>query len=236
MNDVAENLKTLQALRESAGESVFDTLVRCQLPTELYELLRLTLGPEPGAHLPPSPNLLELYSRPDSPEGPRQRLEGLRDMLLGRIDRKALRDWRNRIGAHIDEDFAWAEELEAGIEAMDLTPLSCLAGDVFDWLEACALEPGGPLPLLFPSRRLKSIMLDTPETGVSFNDPDAPQHAGLVRSANPPPEFADSPYMIWTSGSQYLSAAVAGMQQARARELNERITKRNEQLAKERRD
>jgi hypothetical protein len=227
MNDVAENLKTLQALREPAAGSVFDTLVRCQLPSELHEFLRLALESEPGALVPPSMNLLQLYSRSDSPEGPRRRLEGLRDMLSGRIDRAALRDWRNRIGAHIDEDAAWTEELANGIEAMDLAPLSCVASDVFDWLEACALEPGGPLPLLFPGRKLKSIMLNAPESEVGFDDPDAPARAALIRSANPPPQFADSPYMIWTSGSQYASAAIAGMQQARARELNERINRRN---------
>ena len=36
--------------------------------------------------------------------------------------------------------------------------------------------------------------------------------------------------MVWISGSQHASAAVAGMQQARTRELNERINRRNADL------
>jgi hypothetical protein len=230
INDVAENIKTLQALRETSAGSVFDTLLRCQLPSELYELLRLALGPEPGALVPKSVNLLDLYGQPDSPDGPRKRLEGLRHMLAGRIDRAALRDWRNRIGVHIDEDSPWTEELSSGIEAMDLDPLSCVATDVFDWLEGCALEPGGPLPLLFPGRKLKSIMLESAEAEVRFDDPDASARAASIRSANPPAQFADSPYGVWISGSQHAGAAVAGMQQARARELNERINRRNAEL------
>jgi len=230
MNDVAENIRTLQALTKPSAGSVFETLVRCQLPSELHELLRLALGPEPGALVPTSVSLLDLYSRPDSPDGPRQRLEALRDMLAGRIDRAALRDWRNRIGAHIDDDSPWAEELASGIEAMDLAPLSCLANDVFDWLEGCALEPGGPLPLLFPGRKLKSLMLKSAEAEVGFDDPDASARAASIRSADPPAQFADSPYMVWISGSQHASGAVAGMQQVRARELNERINRRNAEL------
>jgi hypothetical protein len=182
MNDVAENLKALQAVMEPAAEApVFDTLVRCQLPSELFELLRLALGPERGALVPPSSNLLELYSQPDSPDGPRRQLEGLRDMLSGRLDRAALRDMRNRIGAHIDADSHWAEELAIGIDTTDPRPLSCVANDVFDWLEACALEPGGQLPLLLPSHKLKSLMLNAPEDDVGFDDPNADAHIGTFR-------------------------------------------------------
>lgn len=102
MNDVAENIKTLQALRKRSVGSVFETLVRCQLPSELYELLGLALGPDPAALVPTSVSLLDLYARPGSPHGPRKRLEALRDMLAGRLDRASLRDWRNRVGHGLD--------------------------------------------------------------------------------------------------------------------------------------
>ena len=65
MNDVAENLQTLRALiTPTAGQPVFEELLRCQLPAELYELLRLAIGPEDGAPASSQASLPELYSQP----------------------------------------------------------------------------------------------------------------------------------------------------------------------------
>jgi len=62
LNDVAENIQTLRALvPHVSGLSPFDELVRCQLPTEIDELLRLSIGPAPNAPAPKSPTLLGLF-------------------------------------------------------------------------------------------------------------------------------------------------------------------------------
>ena len=230
MNDVAENLQTLQAIMPFARQRpTLDQLVRCQLPTELYELLRLGIGPEPTAPGSSQTSLLGLYSEPGLSPKPRERLESLRDWISASLDLAELRDWRNRIGAHIDDDTPWAD-LAEGICKMDLGPLSRVATVALEQLECCALEQGGPLTLLFPARKLKSLILKLPEQGLSYDDPDSTVSA---RFALPPAGFEESMYMIWTSGGPYMSAAVAGINASRATELAERIERRERQEREE---
>jgi hypothetical protein len=224
MNDVAENIMTLHALMGPAsGQPIFEQLVRCQLPSELHELLILAVGPEPGGPTSTQPSLLELYSKPDSPPGPKLQLEELRDWISASIDRPQLRDWRNRVGAHIDAESPWKEELETGMANLDLAPISRVIDHVLDWLEACALEPHGPFALLFPARKLKSLFQTGSQRGLSYDDPDAVSELANIPSALPPARFADAPYMVWVAGGSNLSAAVAGMHAARARELEEKM-------------
>jgi hypothetical protein len=65
LNDVAENIQTLCAIAELGElQPPFNHLVRCQLPSEIDELLRLSLGPSPGAPLSTDRSLLELYLEP----------------------------------------------------------------------------------------------------------------------------------------------------------------------------
>lgn len=223
MNDVAENLQTLQALiTPTAGQPVFEELLRCQLPAELYELLRLAIGPEDGAPPSSQASLLGLYRQPRMSPPARERLEGLQDWISRSLDRAELRDWRNRLGAHIDEESSWAE-LADGISGIDLAPISRVIDITLEQLECSALEPHGPLTLLFPARKLRSLMLSAPQPGLSYDDPDA---AAAPASALPPAGFQDAHYMVWTSGGPYMSAAVAGINAARARELAERIEHR----------
>jgi len=45
INDIAENLHTLRVLVPVVGEqNTFDRFLRCQIPSELDELLRLSIG------------------------------------------------------------------------------------------------------------------------------------------------------------------------------------------------
>ena len=106
---------------------------------------------------------------------------------------------------------------------MDLVPISRVIAITLEQLECCALEPHGPLTLLFPGRKLRSLMLTAPQPSLSYDDPDA---ATTPASVLPPAGFQDAHYMVWTSGGPYMSAAVAGMNAARARELAERIERR----------
>src|ERR1700733_1873126 len=183
MNDVAENLQTLRALAEPAAQHpVFDRLVRCQLPTELYELLRLAIGPESGAPLSAQSSLLSLYSRPDMSPDALKVLETFRDWIEKSINREELRDWRRRIGAHIDDESSWAE-LDEGISTIDLEPLGRVIDITLEQLEIFALQPHGPLTLLFPARRLRSLIEAAPRRPLSYSDPDASAAAASVPSA-----------------------------------------------------
>jgi hypothetical protein len=231
LNDVVENIQTLRALTPHVSRlSPFDQLLRCQLPTELDELLRLSVGPAPNAPPPKIPTLLGLFTdQALSPEATR-RLEQLRDSISEET-REQLHDWRNRIGAHIDADTPW-DVLEAGLNAMNLTPIGRLADHILLALEATACEPGGPVTLLLEARRLKSEVLDrlpAGHWGLPYVDSDV--DAGSVPSALPPPQLADSHHMIWVSGpaGHMLSAAVAGMIAGRSHAVNERLRAAREQ-------
>jgi hypothetical protein len=104
VNDVAENIQTLRALMPHvSGVSPFGELLRCQLPTELDELLRLSVGRARNAHGPESPTLLGLFTDQALSPAATRRLEQLRDSISVET-REQLHDWRNRIGAHIDAE------------------------------------------------------------------------------------------------------------------------------------
>jgi hypothetical protein len=225
LNDVAENIQTLRALTPYvSGLSPFEQLLRCQLPTEIDELLRLSVGPAPNAPAASDPTLLALFTEQALSSEATRRLEQLRDDI-SKETREQLHDWRNRIGAHIDADTPW-NVLEAGLDAMDLTPIERLADHVLLALEATACEPGGPVTLLLEARRLKGEVIDrlpAGHGGLPFAASD--MDPGSVPSALPPPQFADSHHMIWVSGpaGHMLSAAVAGMIAGRSREVNQRL-------------
>jgi hypothetical protein len=223
LNDIAENIQTLRVVAAEVDDlSPFDQFVRCQLPTEIDELLRLSLGPAPNAPTSHEKSLLDLFDKPKMAAEPRQTLEQLRDSIPPET-RESLHDWRNRIGAHIDAEIPWPE-LEAGIRQMDLAPICKLADHVLLWLEVAAAHPGGPVLLLLSARRMKRVVDAIPPgaAGLSYIDPDV--DASSVTSALPP-EDLDSDHMIWVAGpaGSMLSPAVAGMIAGRNRELQERL-------------
>jgi hypothetical protein len=114
INDVAEALVTLQTLWPAVqGSAIFERLVRCQLPSELNELLRLSVGPYPSAVSQPK-SLLALYEEPGMPRAPRDQLRGLRDSITPST-RADLLEWRNKVGAHTDAELAW-QEIDESIE------------------------------------------------------------------------------------------------------------------------
>lgn len=79
INDVAEHVVTLREIVPFVKHgSALDRLLRCQLPSEINELLRLAVGPAPGAPSSSDRSLLGLYSEPGAPSGPKTPLEGLR--------------------------------------------------------------------------------------------------------------------------------------------------------------
>lgn len=147
INDVAEHVVTLREIVPFVKHgSALDRLLRCQLPSEINELLRLAVGPAPGAPSSSDRSLLGLYSEPGAPSGPKTPLEGLRDAIASST-RKEIHDWRNRLGAHIDAPTPWSE-LQAGIDSMALESNGTLdlADTVVLWLDVCACSPAGPLP------------------------------------------------------------------------------------------
>lgn len=97
INDVAEHVVTLREIVPFVKHgSALDRLLRCQLPSEINELLRLAVGPAPGAPSSSDRSLLGLYSEPGAPSGPKTPLEGLRDAIASST-RKEIHDWRNRL-------------------------------------------------------------------------------------------------------------------------------------------
>jgi hypothetical protein len=223
LNDIAENIQTLRAAVSKVGEfSVLDQLLRCQLPSEIDELLRLSVGPAPNAASSPEKSLLDLFCEPKKASEPREVLEQLRDSIAPQT-RESLHDWRNRIGAHIDAETPW-HELEPAIREMDLTAICELADHVLLWLELAATQPGGPVLLLLSARRMKGVIDAIPgrETSLPYANPDV--DAGAVTSALPPP-YVDSDSIVWVAGpmGSTLSPAVAGMIAGRNRELQERL-------------
>lgn len=227
INDVAENVVTLREIAPLVDRgSALDRLVRCQLPAEMNELLRLAVGPAPDARPASGQSLLDLYSEPGAPPAPKEQLEGLRNAIAP-TTRNEIHDWRNRLGAHIDAPTPWSE-LRAGIDSMDLesSGMLALADSVLLWLDTCACSLAGPLPLLFPVRHAKSVIDRNPELrrALAFDDPDADDGVGSRPSALPPPEL-DTPYGVWVPAPAGvpLSAVVAGMQAARGREVQARV-------------
>lgn len=93
--------------------------------------------------------------------------------------------------------------------AIDLSPFDRLIDVTLENLEACALQPHGPLTLLFPARKLRTLLDATPRASLSYGDVDAKAAAATIPFALPSPGFADAHYMVWTNGGYLLSAAVA---------------------------
>lgn len=212
--------------------------MRCQLPSEVNELLRLAVGPAPSAPPSSDPSLVDLYSEPGAPRCPKEQLEGLRDAVAVST-RDEIYDWRNRLGAHIDASTPWSE-LQAGIDSMELESngMLALADNVVLWLDVCACSPAGPLALLFPVRQAKSVIDRNPELreALMFDDPDSEDGVGNRPSALPPPTL-DSPYGVWVPGPAGvpLSAVVAGMHAARSREVRARVEAAQERAQERRR-
>jgi hypothetical protein len=153
INDVAESaalLGALAALEESEGP--IQQLVSCSLPAELSELMRLSLGPPPSAraHVADT-SLLAYYRQPGHAPDPLAVLEHL-EAVIDPMTRESLKDWRDRVGSHTDEDTPW-DELESGIEAVDLSGCLWLLERITLSLEHAACTPGGPVLLLLSSRR-----------------------------------------------------------------------------------
>jgi hypothetical protein len=121
-------------------------------------------------------------------------------------------------------------ELEDGIASIDIDAISRVAEITLEQLECCALEPQGPLTLLFPARKLNSMVLTGPSTALSYDDPDS---SATPSTALPPAGFEEAHYMVWTVGGPYMSAAVAGVNASRGEALAERISRRESRESKD---
>jgi hypothetical protein len=226
VNDVAESASILAKL--ASGDDLdgpINRLVVCALPSEISELLRLTIGPplEVQQHTSDTTSLLAYYRQPQRPPDALTVLENLNESIPQPTQEELL-DWRNRIGAHTDEDTPWSV-LEAGIEAVDLASYV----ELFEWvelnLEHVACTAGGPILLMLGSRHFKTLVPGpADERGLVYEDTDSQVKPGDLQSALPPAE-ADSEYIVWVSGPEgsRRSAAMAGMIAARGREVIERL-------------
>jgi hypothetical protein len=223
INDVADSAATLSALILAVGDAEpFRRLLTCQLPSEINELLRLTIGPPTSAQ-PAAGSLLALYGQPKRASEPLQALEGLRDSIEERTLNMRL-DWRNRLGAHIDANCPW-DLLKEGIEDLNLDDLVRLLDHIRLQLELAACTPGGPVLLLMDGRHFKSLLATAGyENGLSYKEDGPGCDVGQLVSALPPPEV-DAEFVIWTGGpsGSLHSAAVAGMIAGRNREVRERL-------------
>lgn len=226
VNDVADSAATLSILVPAAGDvEPFRRMLACQLPSEINELLRLTIGPQASAQggKQDTGGLLGLYRQLKRAPEPLQALEELRDSIHERtLD--GLLDWRNRLGAHIDADSPW-EVLEQGIESLNLDDLVRLLEHILLRLEVAACTPHGPVLLLMDGRHFKSLLATSDhEGGLPYEEGDPGREVDQLISALPPPEL-DSEFVIWTGGpsGSLLSGAVAGMIAGRNRELRQRL-------------
>jgi hypothetical protein len=221
INDVAEALVTLQTLWSVVqGSAIFERLVRCQLPSELNELLRLSVGQYPSA-VSQAKNLLALYEESGMPRAPRDQLRGLRDSITPST-RADLLEWRNKVGAHTDAELPW-QEIDESIDRLDVAPVLVLVDSVLVWLDCAACSVQGPLPLLLPERDLRSMHEKATETTASLDyaDPDTQPPA----PGSPLPEIANSHVMCWVQAPPGFpgSAALAGVTARRIEELNVRL-------------
>jgi hypothetical protein len=223
VNDVAESASILARLAQvdDLGAPI-ERLVTCALPSEISELMRLSIGPPLSfqAHTPDSTSLLAYYGMPDKAPDPLSVLEGLSGSIAEQTKEQLL-DWRDRLGAHTDEDTPWAV-LEEGIESEGTSDLIGLLEWIEVNLEYAAAVPGGPSLLMLGTRQMKTLFASAGYAqGLPYDDPDV--DPGNLGSALPP-EHADSEYVVWVSGPRgsALTAAVAGMIAARSAEVAER--------------
>lgn len=226
INDVAESALVLARL--SAVEDLDDPirrLVACALPSEISELLRLSIGPPLSVqrHTLDTSSLLAYFRKPKRSPDARVVLEHL-DNSISQQTQEELLDWRDRLGAHTDENTAWGD-LRAGIDSMDLGEMV----ELLDWIELnlvhAACTQGGPVLLMLGTRRLKTLLPTLGyEGGLPYEDADSNAKPGDLRSALPP-TYADSEYAIWINGPQgsILSGAIAGMVAGRSKQVTERL-------------
>lgn len=225
INDVAEAASVLAALADVDDmHEVIRRLVGCELPSEISELMRLTIGPLRESHddAPGDPSLLGWYRKHGGPPDAVAVLDFL-ESSIPRATRAELGDWRNRLGAHIDDATPWSV-LEEGLKDGDLGPSVHLLRWLELNLEHAAVTRGGPALLLMGTRQFKSLFeaatheVDLPYDDAGISDP------GQLGSALPPAEV-DSEYVIWVGGPQgsKLAPAVAGMMAGRSRSVDERL-------------
>ena len=230
INDVGESAALLARLASVPElDEPIKRLVVCALPSEIHELLRLTVGPPASVqqHTPDTTSLLALYTaagRPSDAMAVLQHLEG----SIAQETQESLLDWRNRLGAHTDDLTPW-ETLEAGIDAVALDDYVRAFDSIDLQLQHAACTAGGPVLLMLGNRRFKSMFPTTGyETAPTYQDADTSNDPGELRSALPP-EYADSEHVVWVNGPQgsVMSAAVAGMIAGRSREVTERLEQHN---------
>jgi hypothetical protein len=200
INDIAEALVTLQMLWPAVqGSPLFERLIRCQLPSELNELLRLSVGSYPSAASQPK-SLLALYEDPGMPKAPTDQLRGLRDFIAPST-RAELLEWRNKVGAHTDAELPW-EEIDESIDGLDVAPVLVLVNEVLLWLDGAACAVQGPLPLLLPERHLRSMHESAMESTASLDyaDPDTQ----LPAPGSPLPDIENSQVMCWVEAPPVL--------------------------------
>jgi hypothetical protein len=225
VNDVAESAAVLAGLAEVDDlHPAIRRLVVCELPSEISELMRLTIGPVTvdGEDAPADPSLLAWYREHDRPPDALTVLAYLESSIPVQM-RVQLRDWRNRLGAHIDDATPWSV-LEEGLSDPDLGPSVHHLRWLELQLEHAAVTAGGPALLLLGTRQFKSLFeAATYEVELSYNGAGATD-PGQLRSALPPPEVDDE-HVIWVGGAlgSKLAPAVAGMLAGRARAVNERL-------------
>src|SRR5207248_1186212 len=101
-------------------------------------------------------SLLALYCQPRKAPDAKQALENLR-VSIAEETLEELRDWRNQVGAHIDDKSPW-DILEQGMREMRLDDCVMLLDHVELNLEITACTAGGPILLLLNDRHFKSLM------------------------------------------------------------------------------
>jgi hypothetical protein len=221
INDVGEALLALQTVWPAVeGVRPFDRLLRCHVPSELNELLRLTVG-ETGASSTQLASLLALYERPGMPPDPAAALRDL-DGLIAASTRAELLNWRNEVGAHTDAELPW-NEIATSIDKLEMEPVIALVDRVFLGLERTACTVQGPAPLLLPEQHLRSLRESATRVAsrLDYDDPDSEPPA----PAQPLPDIAESPVMCWVEGPPDFpgSAALAGVTSRRIQDLNARL-------------
>jgi hypothetical protein len=235
INDVAESAALMSALARAPDlGGPIERLVTCALPSEIHELLRLTIGPPDSVqqHSPDTSSLLALYAASPRPPDALTVLRHL-DSTFPQDTQESLLDWRNRLGAHTDDETPWSE-LEAGIEATDLANYTRMFDHIELNLEHAACTAGGPVLMMLGARRLKSLFpLEGYAKHLAYDDTDASSEPGELRSSLPP-AYADSEHVIWVNGPEgsHLTAAVAGMIAGRSRDVTERLEALREQHGK----
>jgi hypothetical protein len=138
INDVHDHLEELNALRDVAHRTDdLGLVLRAGLVVEICALLELAFGPPPNAKAPRDGGcLLDLIDR-DRGESGYDCLVRLRDDVLDVAPRATLRELRDRVGAHMDENLGLQEVVDTLCE-IDVENYLGLADTVLDHLDAAA--------------------------------------------------------------------------------------------------